>query len=804
MRKLMLTFGCVALVVGLAQALDLPFESTRIVLGTEPSCAFAAQELNEIVKKATSQTFQTSQTSQTFQASHRIFIGRSPEAEKILGKELMDSLGEEESLVTARGNDLFLVGGDLLGVLWSVYDFVEDNLDYHWYDRRPGKDVVGTFDVVRFRGKETRRQPAFRGLRWIEANWRYSSFMIRNRSTDAVHVKFPEWEFRFRPLMMSHGHQLFLPPFKRDTRLEYLRGYMKVPDDLFKDHPEWYTLGADGKRSPKSQLCYTNPEMRDAYYEAIKIYIADEKQGGKGVYLLGVNDDHSGVLCHCPACQALDRKYDCGAGAYWEAMADFCGRLKRDGYDGVYLAVLAYRRQCEKAPVGLTFPDNFICFLAPGVHSHTLVEWGREPREEARHLAKPGEMYDYYQNAVEWGKKGRLFYWAYTDSFLVNGYKTKKELNEVLCAGATGAFSNGGNPGSGGGYAFGSVNDYLFLRLMCDPQLDVREETDRIFAVQYGPAAFAVRHFYDLIEEVRVSKLSTSRRLDGFNYFTGRQLAETGRLFDKARALVKGTKYEEDFDSVAMYVDMLLTVFSDSVARDAPDYAYDPARTAKRSRTAAEAYLDKWMFGRYKKDRELDVLKMLSQMAYYPLLKDKSLPSELAKYPADKVRRVLPEERRRLEWWWANGCSPDAPPVYTAEEDPASPCGWTIPGDVPEKMTFDAQHPPEFNLYEHATSRYLIQSKKVPMDFFERGKYRLFCLGTSEIRPTVIMNFGRFGIEQAIRTLVLQRCADTIYFDRQYEIWASVRAEGPMFFKEDAGRKNRLFISEFYVVDLSK
>ena len=123
--------------------------------------------------------------------------------------------------------------------------------------------------------------------------------------------------------------------------------------------------------------------------------------------------------------------------------------------------------------------------------------------------------------------------------------------------------------------------------------------------------------------------------------------------FKSASAIVKGTKYEEDFDSVAMYVDMLLTVFSDSVARDAPDYAYDPAQTAKRSRAAAEAYLDKWMFGRYKKDRELDVLKMLSQMAYYPLLKTKELPAELKKYPMGKVTMVSPKvckvEMRREE-----------------------------------------------------------------------------------------------------------------------------------------------------------
>ena len=134
-------------------ALDFPFDSTVIVQGTDACAELAVKELNEIVQKATSQTFQTSLTSQT---SHRIFVGRSPEAERLFGKDRLDSLKDEESVVGAKGNDLFLVGGGDLGTLWAVYDFVEDNLGYRWYFSRKDGEVVDRTDVVRFKGKATR------------------------------------------------------------------------------------------------------------------------------------------------------------------------------------------------------------------------------------------------------------------------------------------------------------------------------------------------------------------------------------------------------------------------------------------------------------------------------------------------------------------------------------------------------------------------------------------------------------------------------------------------------------------------
>ena len=144
------TFGCLlaagtALIVGCRVnskgdgSTVFPFGSTRIVIGEEVTASFAAEELNDIVRKSTGHAFETSCGT----GGRRIFIGRSSDADRILGSDFFDSLGAEESVVTMKDGDLFLVGGDELGVLWAVYDFCEDSLGYRWFlDRLEGGERV--------------------------------------------------------------------------------------------------------------------------------------------------------------------------------------------------------------------------------------------------------------------------------------------------------------------------------------------------------------------------------------------------------------------------------------------------------------------------------------------------------------------------------------------------------------------------------------------------------------------------------------------------------------------------------------
>ena len=153
-------------------------EQTVVIKGNDISADFAVKELNDIVNRSTGSKIRVGTGDN---AKFRIHVGRTPAVEKMLGKKLLDSLRDEESLVTAKGNDLILVGGGALGTLYAVYDFVEDNMGYRWYFSNDGGDRVNRSNVVTYSGKETRKKPVFTGYRTSHSLVKSGLFRLRNR-----------------------------------------------------------------------------------------------------------------------------------------------------------------------------------------------------------------------------------------------------------------------------------------------------------------------------------------------------------------------------------------------------------------------------------------------------------------------------------------------------------------------------------------------------------------------------------------------------------------------------------------------
>ncbi|MBQ3745941.1 MAG: hypothetical protein II863_00850, partial [Kiritimatiellae bacterium] len=86
---------------GMAE-LHLPFSGTIVVKGADVSADFAVQELNIIVSNATAKTFAVAgdENSEIKKPGmRRIFVGRSSEAERMLGTAFFDGLKDEESAV---------------------------------------------------------------------------------------------------------------------------------------------------------------------------------------------------------------------------------------------------------------------------------------------------------------------------------------------------------------------------------------------------------------------------------------------------------------------------------------------------------------------------------------------------------------------------------------------------------------------------------------------------------------------------------------------------------------------------------
>jgi len=102
------------------------------------------KELKEILKESTGVELETAdaKNQEAATAKKRILVGKSTLTSKVLGKELLDSLEDQESLVTSRGDDLILVGGGAWGTVYAVYEFVENEAGYRYFGSIPAVSVL--------------------------------------------------------------------------------------------------------------------------------------------------------------------------------------------------------------------------------------------------------------------------------------------------------------------------------------------------------------------------------------------------------------------------------------------------------------------------------------------------------------------------------------------------------------------------------------------------------------------------------------------------------------------------------------
>ena len=769
--------------------LVLPFDDTCVVEGTDVSAELAVQELNAIVSNATGRVFSSVPGAK---ATRRIFVGRSPDAEKTLGTRFFERLKDEESVVFAKGNDLFLVGGGDMGTLWAVYDFVEDNLGYRWYFCRTDGEVVDKTDTVVYKGKVTRRLPAFKGFRKSYGSVSAGRlFCLRNRDTSAAEGFIKGYRYRYTWRIPGHGFILFLPS---DKELKAWGGIPppEVREGSFKDHPEWYSLGKDGKRHPDMQLCLSNPATRDALYERLLAWM--RYKGERGVFMVGSNDFHNDRYCWCDGCIALERKYDCVGGPLWDTIVDLCGRLKRDGHNETFITSLVYKGplQTEKAPVGIgKFPDNFIADLAFLNSDRSIREYPTQKGIDA------GRDFNKWENAQRWAKLcDNKSYWYYGSGHASQVWKRMhKEILELRELGV----EHVGSCGTGGGYAFGDMTNYLFMQMLYNPDRDWKAVVDDMLRVKFGPAAPMMAEYMDALYGSIVRNgyptseiiLTYGGAISKSSFIQGEEIAAWQKLFDRAAAAVGGQEpYARHLRSARLDLDAWTVVYAKKVRRAAPGYAFSEEEIDARARAAEKELAEesKRLKGR---DFRNQAVGALDVFANFLTLKTDALPPELAGCDPDKVTLFLPPKRGKQQ------CGKDGRDFFwKSEPDPLAASGFACGGRSQDRL--DYSKGVLVQIYND-TDRGWYLSTWIPCDKLKKDAYTMFKVGTCKIGGGVHVVIGNdWG--SPMNTTQLSRLYDPTYENRQYEIWVSLRAEGPKFIPGDTGG-NRLYWDRIYTVD---
>ena len=139
----------------------------------------------------------------------------------------------------------------------------------------------------------------------------------------------------------------------------------------------------------------------------------------------------------------------------------------------------------------------------------------------------------------------------------------------------------------------------------------------------------------------------------------------------------------------------------------------------------------------------------------------------------------------------------------TSVEDPSAVSGWAISDVIPTNMTAVLS----FGVYDWPLRTYLRPLQQVPTAFWEKDRYKLFCVGRSKYA-----NDTRFYVSDSklhtdlgcspLYSQLLTRCFDGVYREKIFETWVSAKVQGPKFFPGDT-RENRLFLEQFFVVDVA-
>ena len=106
--------------------------------------------------------------------------------------------------------------------------------------------------------------------------------------------------------------------------------------------------------------------MRDEFARNIELILKDRNYRGDW-RLFGIGQDDRGAkFCCCPACLALEKKYDHPAGAYYDFLFDICGRFEKK-YPRLHFRFLAYRDTQTLSPAKCftELPSNLMPSYAP-------------------------------------------------------------------------------------------------------------------------------------------------------------------------------------------------------------------------------------------------------------------------------------------------------------------------------------------------------------------------------------------------------------------------------------------------------
>ena len=461
----------------------------RIVVSGEAIASekYAAEEFQKWIESATGQELRIVEDSKG--DKRNVFIGDSPALRSSsLAYVLDQEYGDEDLRFRITSDNIAIVGGQPRGVLYGVYQFLEDVVgirfltnDHTYVPDLSSADATTDAGVSRSFAREmdyVYRPPLEFRLAYYREALSYPFFSARLRLNG--------WERSMHKLDEKDiervgGHA------RGGLIVHSVNGWL---DQSFEEHPEYFALW-EGERN-QANPCMTHPDVRRITTENI---VARSERWSRGK-VVHVAQEDSSIYCQCPNCTALVERHggeQTKAAAPVLDLVNHVARAVADVRPDIKIGTLAYGVTREP-PKNMQAEPNVRVQYAT---YHACLRHGYGRAYCPKNLEVTRQMREWAAICDD------IVYWHYMVNFRdyllppINIESLESQIRAMRANNATSIFFQG--PGGGRNVPFADMMIYVLARLAWNPELNDTEVMNEFLELHYGQGAEPIRDFLALV-----------------------------------------------------------------------------------------------------------------------------------------------------------------------------------------------------------------------------------------------------------------------------------------------------------------
>lgn len=487
-------------------------------------------ELKEYIKRATGADSEIVNESEAVGTT--IYVGHTAFAREngISGNDI------ENWIIKAVDGNVVLTGGINAtdrGVAYSVYHFLEDYLDIHWWNTF--EEYVPDMPDFSIQGDIYDNKTPAAAYRKIIELFSHRDFVCQARNRMNIIGDDGIADGAFNEDVKARGGAIYMAP---PHHVHSMSHYIKA-DEEFAEHPDWWAYNEVlNKRIDFGQLCLSSEGLYQAMLDKLLKNIEEqnkkcEETGTEKPYFYSVSLADLDYLCECPACRETIQKS--GKSGY---VLKFVNRLAKDiakTYPDVFLETLAYAKYIEP-PLDETAPEANVIIRYADMYQDFLHDLDYTTNFD------PFSRIDRIKAWVKVCERNNspLFIWDYVLNFFPHSpmpqvFRIINNVKKTYEAGITGYLVENemNNPRD-----FWALDQWVLNRIIEDPAQDGDTLIDTFISKYYGHAASYVKEYLMLLHKEAEKSgfiLICDEPTGNWNFVTLELAEKSMELFTKAQ-----------------------------------------------------------------------------------------------------------------------------------------------------------------------------------------------------------------------------------------------------------------------------